>query len=259
MEAVSRIFAGWQIANAESLVILLVILTLIYLFAARARAGKSYALRRIEGFEAIQRAVGQAAELGKPLHVSLGIGGIGSATTLETFAGLNVLEYLAQQAALCNTPLLVNIADPTSMPAAQAALARAYAQAGYPEEYNPNKVRFIARDPVAYAAGVMSTLEQEKLAANIMVGHFGDEFLLMGETGNQKNISQVGGTTSPRVLPAVYVSMEHTLIGEEIFAAGAYLLNNPNHIGALVAQDVMRVAIVFTVIVGIILKTLGIL
>jgi hypothetical protein len=259
MEAVSRLFAGWQVTNAEGLIILLVMLTLIYLFAARARAGKRYALRQIEGFEAIQRAVGQAAELGAPLHVSLGIGGIGSATTMETSAGLNTLEYLAQQAALCNTPLIVNVADPTSLPAAQATLFRAYTQAGYPEEYNPNKVRFIARDPIAYAAGVMSTLEQEKLAANIMIGHFGDEFLLMGEAGRQKNISQVGGTTNPRVLPAVYVSMEHTLIGEEIFAAGAYLLNNPNHIGSLVAQDVMRVAIICTVLVGIALKTLGIL
>jgi hypothetical protein len=259
MEGSSPLSAGWQFTNMEGLVILLVILTLIYLFAARARAGKSYVLRRIEGFEAIRQAVGQAAELGKPIHMSLGTGGIGKSNTLETFAGLNALEYLAQQAALCNTPLIVNVADPTSLPAAQAAIFRAYAQAGYPEEYNANKVRFLAPDPVAYAAGVMSTLEQEKLAANIMIGSFGDEFLLMSEIGNQKNISQVGGTTNPRVLPAVYISTEHTLIGEEIFAVGAYLLHDPNHIGALVAQDVMRVAIVFTVLVGIILKTLGVL
>jgi len=120
MEAISRVLSGWTVARPGPLIILLVFLALFYLFAARARAGWVYQLRHIGGFAAIRRAVGQAAEMGKPLHMALGTGGIGAATTLETLAGLTALEYLAQQSALCGTPLIVNVADPTTLPAAQA-------------------------------------------------------------------------------------------------------------------------------------------
>jgi len=257
MEVLSHVFAGWTISRPAALVILLAAVALLYFFAARVRAGARYGLRHIRGYEALQRMVGQAAELGQALHMAPGIGGIGGTNTLETLAGLTTLEYLAQQAALCDTPLLVNVADPTTIPAAQGALRRGYAQAGYPDEYNPNQVRFIAPDPVAYAAGVMLTLEQQKLAGNVMIGAFGDEFLLMGETGARKRVLQVGGTTDSRALPLVYVSVDHALIGEEIFAGGAYLSRHPNHIGSLATADVIRSAIVVAVVIGVVLKTLG--
>lgn len=257
MEILSRAFAEWTISRSAALVILLAALALLYFFAARIRAGARYGLRRIAGYEAIQRMVGQAAEMGQALHMTPGAGGIGGTSTLETLAGLTTLEYLAQQAALCDTPLLVNVADPTTIPAAQGALRRGYAQAGYPDEYNPNRVRFTAPDPAAYAAGVMLTLEQQKLAGNVMIGNFGDEFLLMGETGTRKRVLQVSGATNPQVLPFVYAATDHPLIGEEIFAGGAYLSRHPNHIGSLAAADVIRSAIVIAVVIGVVLKTLG--
>lgn len=257
MESVGQAFAGWTVTHPAALIVLLSCLALLYLFAARARAGWTYDLRRIGGLEAIKEAAGQAAELGMPMHMALGNGGIGGLTTLETLAGMTTLEYLAQQAALCDTSLIVNVADPTTLPAAQEALYRGYAQAGYLDEYDSTYVRFLAPDPVAYAAGVMAALNQEKLAANVMIGTFGDEFLLMGETGTRKTSSQVAGTTSPKTLSYMYATVNHVLIGEEIFAAGAYLQGNPNHVGGLVTQDVLRTAIVFTVILGELLHAMG--
>ena len=257
MEPLAQIFSGWETTNPAALVIFFAFLTLFYLFAARARAGHKYALREISGFEAIERAVGQAAEMGKPLHMGLGIGGIGDMTTLETWAGVKVMEYLAQQAALCDTPLIATVADPTALPAAQGVLHNAYALAGYPDEYDSNQVRFMSPDPVAYASGVMAILGEENLAANVMVGRYGDEFLLMSEAGSRKNMAQVAGMADPSALPFAYASVDHLLIGEEIFAGGAYLGEDPNHVGGLVAQDVMRTAIVLTAIIGVVLKTLG--
>ena len=258
MEGLSQVFGGWTVSSPAALVMLLAFLALFYLFAARARSGFMYSLRRIRGYEAIKRAVGEAAEMGKPLHMALGTGGIGSATTLETLAGINILDYLAQQAALCDTPLIANVAQPTALPVAQETMHSSYAKAGYPDEYDSSQVRYLAPDPVAYAAGVMSTLGQENLAANVMVGSFGDEFLLMSEAGSRRNIQQVGGMTDPSALAFAYASVDHLLIGEEIFAGGAYLGQDPNHVGGLVAQDVMRTAIVLTAVIGVILRTLGV-
>lgn len=258
MEGLSQIFGGWTMTSPAALVMLLAFLTLFFLFAARARSGFVYSLRRIGGYEAIKKAVGEAAEMGKPLHMALGTEGIGSVKTLETLAGIKILEYLAEQSALCDTPLIANVAEPTALPVAQETMFRSYAKAGYPDEYDSSQVRYLAPDPVAYAAGVMSTLGQENLAANVMVGSFGDEFLLMSEAGSRRNIPQVSGMTEPNSLAFGYASVDHLLIGEEIFAGGAYLGQDPNHIGGLVAQDVMRTAIVLTAVIGVVLRTLGV-
>lgn len=258
MDALALIFEGWTISNPVSFLLLMVAMTLFYLFAAKARAGHRYHLRPIEGYDAVQKAVGQAAEMGKPLHMALGTGGIGKDTTLETLAGMYTLQHLSHQAALCDTPLLVSVGDATILPAAQEIMFQGYSQAGYPDEYDSRQVQFLAPDPVAYAAGVMGTVNQEDLAANVMVGTFGDEFLLISETGVRKNVLQVGGTSNPNTLPFVYASTDHALIGEEIYAAGAYLQQDPNHIGGLMAQDVMRTALVITAVLTVVLRTLGI-
>jgi hypothetical protein len=90
-----------------------------------------------------------------------------------------------------------------------------------------------------------------------MVGKFGDEYLLMGETAARREIAHVGGTSDPNTLPLVYVSAQEALLGEEIYAGGAYLQKLPAHIGSLLAQDTMRWIVALTILGGVILATLG--
>jgi hypothetical protein len=231
------------------------------------KRGALISLRPIEGYTALKRLVAQAAEAGQPVHLSLGITGIGDQFTADTTAALTILDYLAERAAISASPLIVTLANPTALPVAQDLLRRAYRRQGYPEEYNPTRARFIAPDPqcyttsqndaFAYAAGTMQLLSQHKLIANVMVGRFGDEFLLMGETGARQGLTQIGGTSVPQTLPFVYATVTHPLIGEEIYAGGAYLSNKPAHIGSLFAQDMLRWFLVAGVVIAIALKTLG--
>ncbi|MGD8625842.1 MAG: hypothetical protein PVJ34_14995, partial [Anaerolineae bacterium] len=166
-----------------ALVLLLLLLPVLFFLASRVRAGKAGVLRSIPGLEELPGLVGRSAETGQPLHVSLGVAGVGGLATAETWAGLTVLKELANEAAACDTPLIVTVADPTILPFAQDLLWRAYQRNVNPEGYQPTQVRFVASQPLAYAAGVAGILERESLTANVMVGAFGDEYLLMGETG----------------------------------------------------------------------------
>lgn len=234
----------------------------VMLFAtSRVRAGRRVNLRSLAGFDALQGLSARAAESGQTLHVSLGVSGISGEDTAATLAGLTVLDYLAEQGVTFDVPPLVTVADPTLLPAAQGVLQHAYARQGDVENYDPRRVHLISPEPTAYAAGVMDMLEHEPLAANIMIGNFGDEYLLMGEVGVKKGISQIGGATNPQTLPFVFASADQVLIGEEIFAGGAYLASLPTHIGSLVAQDVMRllgvVTIVLLVLAKLIVKLIG--
>ena len=100
-------------------------------------------------------------------------------------------------------------------------------------------------------------LTQQKLIANVMIGQFGDEFLLLGETGAQRNLDQIGGTSTLSALPFVYATVSHPLIGEEIYAGGAYLLGKPAHLSSLMAQDILRWVLVVGVLTAILLRTAG--
>jgi hypothetical protein len=238
------------------LVSLLLILPVLFFLASRVRAGKAGQVRALPGMEKLPGLVGRSAETGQPLHVSVGVSGVGGSTTAETWAGLTLLGQLADEAAACDTPLIVTVADATVLPIAQDILWRAYVRNGNPEGYDSTQVQLVAPDPIAYAAGVTGLLERESLTANLMVGSFGDEYLLMGETGARKGVHQIVGAADPRTLPFVYASADETLVGEEMFAGGAYTTQLPTQIASLLAEDWARWAVIAGILVVTVLKIL---
>jgi hypothetical protein len=239
-----------------ALVLLLLLLPVLFFLASRVRAGKAGVLRSIPGLEELPGLVGRSAETGQPLHVSLGVAGVGGLATAETWAGLTVLKELANEAAACDTPLIVTVADPTILPFAQDLLWRAYQRNVNPEGYQPTQVRFVASQPLAYAAGVAGILERESLTANVMVGAFGDEYLLMGETGARRGVRQIAGTADPQTLPFIYATSDEALIGQEIFAGGAYTTKLPIQVASLLAEDWARWAVIAGIIVLAVLRIL---
>lgn len=231
-----------------ALVILLLLLPALFFLASRVRAGKAGELRPLPQIEDLPGSVGRSAEAGQPLHVSVGVAGIAGSATAETWAGLAVLDELANEAAACDTPLVVTVADPTVLPVAQDILRRAYLRSGNPEGYDPTQVQFVAPFPLAYAAGVAGILERDPLTANIMIGSFGDEYLLMGEVGARRGLHQTAGAANPRALPFVYATADEPLVGEEIFAGSAYLARGPLQVASLLVEDWARWAILAAIV-----------
>lgn len=240
----------------------------IFFFANWAvKRGLTLSLRPIAGYSILKGLLGKSAEAGQPVHLSLGTAGIGDQFTADTMAALSVLDYLAERGAISASPPIVTCSNPTALPLAQDLLRHAYARQGYPEEYDPARARFVAPDPnlgtgaqpdaFAYAAGTLRMIEHQKLVANVLIGHFGDEFLLLSEPGTRKDLIQIGGTSDTRVLPFANATMNHPLIGEEIYAGGAYLSNKSAHMSSLLAQDMMRYTLVAGIVIAVCLKTLG--
>jgi hypothetical protein len=209
----------------------------------------------------------RSAEAGQPVHLSLGTSGIGDQFTSDTMAAFNVMEYLSERGAISAAPPVVTLAHPLALPVAQDLMRRIHRQLGVQDEYDATRARLVAPDPLVftsnradafgYAAGVMRLVTQQKLAANVMIGRFGDEFLLMAEPGAQQDMIQIGGTSVPEVLPFVYTTMKNPLIGEEIYAGGAYLSGKPNHLSSLFAQDVFRWLLVAGILSAVFLRTVG--
>jgi hypothetical protein len=238
------------------LVLLLLVLPVLFFLTYRVRAGSAGKLRPLPGLEELPRLIGRSAETGQSLHVSVGVDGVGGSATAETWAGLTVLRQLADAAAACDTPLRVTLSDATVLPLAQDLLWRAYVRAGNPEGYDATHVQLIAPEPMAYAAGVSGLLEREPLTANVMIGSFGDEYLLIGETGARRGVRQIVGTSDPRTLPFVYATADESLIGEEMFAGGAYTTRLPVQIASLLAEDWARWALAAGILITAAIKLL---
>lgn len=251
--------SGIEPLAALMLAILLAFLSFLLLADRRVRSGFRPTLRPLPGFALLDGFVGQAVETGRTLHLSMGTEGIGGISTADSMAGLMALERLAGQAVATGLKLVVTVSDPSLLPIAQDVLRRAYERQGYPQGYDPFQVRYLAPDAIAYAAGVIGVLEREDVVANVMIGSFGHEFLLMGENGVRKRVQQIGGASSPESLPFVYVSMDEALFGEEIYAGGGYLSSKPSHLGSLLAQDWLRTAIILAIILGVLIRTLTLL
>ncbi len=231
---------------------------LIYVYTGRIKNGYLPVLRPICSYEVLKGLTGRAIESGRTLHLSLGVGSVADPTTADTLAGLAVLDYLAEQTAVTGIPPTISMADPMVMLYAQSAMQAACASDPNAAREAQRQIRWIAPQPIAYAAGVMNILSLDSPEANVMIGNFGDEYLLMGEVAVRREAAHIGGSSNPNTLPFIYASAEQasldeTLLGEDIYAAGAYLSKRASHIASLVTQDIMRWAIALAILISIII------
>lgn len=258
MHSVLELLRNSGITDKQALMFILLLITvlLLALFASQVRAGKRVSLRPIRAFDSLRTLIGQGAETGQLLHMSLGVGGIADPSTAESLAGLTLMEHVAEQSTACGAPLIVTVSDPTLLPLAQDISWRTWKAHPYQYQVREPEVRLVAPDPTAYAAGVMDILLGERVAANLMVGRFGAEYLLMGETGVKSRVPQIVGAADPQVLPFVHATADEALIGEEMFTVSAYLRPKAVHIASLRAQDWLRVFLILTILVGMLLRSL---
>ena len=223
-------------------------------YVQSAQSGKMPFVRRIPGVDAIEEAIGRATEMGRSV---LYVPGILDIDEIQTVAGLVILESVARLTAKYQTPIVVPVTYPIPFTIAEEMVKSGYLHAGRPEAYDPASVRFVSPEQFAYTAAVSGIMLRDKPAAHIYMGAFYAESLLLAETGFSTGAIQVAGTANVHQLPFFVVACDYTLIGEELFAASAYLSGDPRLVGALKGADLIKLVIVALVLVGCVLETAG--
>ena len=223
-------------------------------FISRAQSGQQLFVRRIPGIDAIEEAIGRATEMGRPV---LYVPGINDIDDIQTMASLNILESVAKMTARYETPIVVPVNYPVVMTLAQEMVKNGYVAAGRADGYDPNSVRYVTTEQFAYVAALTGIMLRDRPAANIYLGSFYAESLLLAETGFQTKAIQIAGTAQVAQLPFFVVACDYTLIGEELYAAGAYLSREPRLLGSLKASDLMKVALILIIVAGCIWETMG--
>ena len=247
--------ASWFNSDrTNAFVLLLCFLAALLLYIRGARTGKASYIRPLPGLEAVEDGVGRATEMGRPV---LFIPGTGDVDMAETLAGLSVLGRIAGITARYDTPLMVPCLYPMPLAAADEVVRQAYSDAGKPEAFKSDMVRYMAGESFGFSAAVNGWMVREKPATNIFLGEFTAESLLLAETGNSTGAIQIAGTARPEQLPFFIAACDYTLLGEELYAASAYLSKEPKYLGSLKAQDLFKVILTVAILAGAVAVTFG--
>ncbi len=208
-------------------------LTLAY-FVYKARTGKDLFIRKIAGLAAVEEAVGRATEMGKPI---LYVPGLGDIDWTATIASMNILGEVARKIARYDSALIVPNRWSVTFTVAKEVVKEAFTAEGSPDKFKEEYVRYITEAQFGFAAAITGIMIREKPATNFFIGRFWAESLIMAETGAQTGAFQIAGTDSVLQLPFFVTACDYTLMGEELYAASAYLSREPVLLGSLKAQD----------------------
>lgn len=238
--------------NIPMLIASLVFGALVFFFVRRCQKGADLYIRPIAGLEEIDNAIGRATEMGRPVLFVPGLSGISDVATL---AGLSILGHITKKTAEYDTRIIVPVCDYIVLPIAQQIVKEAHYEAGRPDTFNANDIFFVAEGQFAYVAGVNGVMIRQKTSTNFYMGMFYAEALIMTETGNSTGAIQIAGTDALTQIPFFITTCDYTLIGEELYAASAYLAREPLILGTLKAQDYTKLIILFFIIFGTILSS----
>ncbi|MEW5702923.1 MAG: DUF6754 domain-containing protein [Candidatus Zixiibacteriota bacterium] len=227
-------------------VVLFVVLVLS--FVSVAQKGRELYIRPLAGINAVDDAIGRATEMNRPILYILGLG---AADEMPTIASLTILSRVAKKVAEHRTELLVPCFDPVVMSVAQETVKQAYWDAGRPDEYRDGIVHYVTQEQWAYVAAVNGLMVRRQTAANFYLGFFQAESLVLAETGAQTGAIQIAGTDRTSQIPFFVVACDYTLIGEELYAASAYLGREPKLVGTLKAQDWAKVVLLAVMSLGV--------
>jgi hypothetical protein len=223
----------------------------IIYFIWAAKSGKSFYIRKIAGIDEVENAVGRATEMGRTIYY---VPGIHDMDDVQTLASMSILGRVSVIAAENDTRIDVPVARSLVMVTAREIVKESYSKVGRPDSFQDEQVRYLTDDQFGYAAAIDGLFVREKPATIFLIGAFFAESLIMAETGNSIGAIQIAGTAMPAQLPFFVAACDYTLIGEELFAASAYLSREPKLLGSLKGQDMGKALFLIAIIAGLILQ-----
>lgn len=232
------------------IVFTLVLVAFILVNIRRAKGGKDLYIRRIGGLNAIDEAIGRATEMGRPVLMVPGLSDVDAISV----QAINIFAYVTRLAARFATPILLCCYSPAVYTLAQEVIRDVYQSEGLIDRYDPDSVRFISDRQFAFAAGVSGLILRGRAAATFFLGAFFAESLIFAETANSMGSIQVASSTESTQTPFFIAACDYVLIGDEFYAASAYLTREPVLVGSLVGQDWCKLLIVFFVLAGVLLN-----
>jgi hypothetical protein len=238
------------------LAIIVLFLVAMLFYASVGRRWK-VVFRPLRGLDALDVAIERAVEDGSRVHVSLGTGSVIGSDSAPALAGLAILSKIAATTSMSDKPVVATAADGAMALLAQDTLRTAYDETGARGRYSPTAGRLLAPTPFSYAAALPTMLDTEDVSVHLMSGSFGAEGGLAADFGERQGAMVMAGTDDVQSQALLYATAQYPLIGEEVFATGAYLDIGQMHDASLRTQDLVRYLVALLILLGTVARTLG--
>ena len=212
--------------------------------------------RDIPAYTHLRQAIGRVVEDGSRLHVSLGRAALTTPQSASALAGLILLRRLADLTSASDKPPVATTGDATMVILAQDML-RAASRAAGQNSYDPTAARLTGLTPFSFAAGALPAIRDENVSASILIGNFGLEAGLLTDASDREEAFTLAASDNLTAQAIMYASAQDPLIGEELFAAGAYVDSGRMHAASLSVQDILRWMIIVVILGGAALKLVG--
>jgi len=241
-------------ANNITLITLLICFIgglLVWLYTKR---GFVAVLREPAAVQAISIGVQRATEMGRPVIYSPGRAGVGlSSASFQTIASLPILSHISKLCAEQGTNLHVGVCNATSIPYLEETLRLACIEAGKPEAVGTKQQIFYFSDnTLVFAASYAGHMHRINAATNMWFGDTGAECLLYAESGVRIGAFQVAGIIEALNICWLPCVCDYFFLGEEFLTAGALISKNTEAINFFYLEDLVKLASVIVLIVGII-------
>jgi hypothetical protein len=164
---------------------------------------------------------------------------------------------MARASAITGAPVIATTNDAVAYALTENAIRSGYLRAGWSMEGESGGARLVAHeDSIAYVAGAAEVVSQQKTSHAVTVGHFGPEVLFLLEAQRRSGANQIAGSSESQAAALMFLAADQTLVGEEIFASGAYLERRQSHIASILAQDGLRWIVILAIIAGFIVANI---
>ncbi len=184
--------------------------------------------------------------------------GLSDTINAKSMQAINIFSYVARVASRFSNPIMVCCYNASILTVAQEVIRDVYQQEGSIEKYDVDSVRFVSDRQFAFAAGVSGLMIREQAAACFLMGEFYAESLILAETANNLGAIQVASSTELTQTPFFIAACDYVLIGDEFYAASAYLTRQPVLVGSLVGQDWGKLLIAGFALFGALFNTFAI-
>lgn len=239
---------------AQGILLLIIGILTIFAMERAKRVPEKITVRKIPAVDAFEEAIGRATEMDRPVFFTPGMSGLGS---LPTLSALSILGYVARLTARYNVPIIVANRNWIVYQVAEGIVKQAYMAEGKPDQFAPEMVRYISSWQFGFTAGCLGIFQRERPAANFFMGYFYAESLELAESGYRIGAIQVAGTTATVQLPFFIAACDYVLIGEELYAAAAYVSRDPKILGVLYAHDLGKLLVIAITLIGALAITAG--
>jgi hypothetical protein len=222
------------------------------------RRKRRFSFRPIAAYEQLADVAGRAIESDRPYHFSFGRSELGQESTITALASAEIAYHMTLRSAIGERVPVMTASDPLALTLVQDTLRRAYT---YNLDVLPlSAARWFPPGPegLAFAVALSALVGQEDISSNVAFGHFGAELSYVVEASVRRDLTTLAASDRLDGVAVAFVTADEPLIGEEMFAGGAYLSQEPLQRGAVLAQDILRWLVIGGILAGVVITTLGI-